>query len=63
MAQRLFGYDEEGEAACAGLARGEGGWREGVVVCEIGVYVEGFVLRRGVLKFGEDDGEERGGVA
>lgn len=33
-----------------------------MVVCEVGVDIEGFVLRLVVCEFGEDHGEEGGGV-
>jgi hypothetical protein len=49
LAERLLGDDEEGQAAGAGLAGGEGRRREGVVVREVGVYVEGLVLGLVVL--------------
>lgn len=62
LAEGFFGYDEEGQAAGGVLGCGQRGRGEGVVVREVGVYVEGFVLCGGVGEFGEDDGEEGGGV-
>jgi hypothetical protein len=62
LAELALGNDEEGEAACAGLARWEVRGRLDEAVGEVLVLVDCAVRGGFVLEGWEDDGDERGGI-